>query len=66
MDYNHAPIQSGLPIINPTGGLFYFSDNSNNYPVKDITLNKITGNITINKLPINNYNIGIKYYLKQF
>jgi len=66
LDYNHLPFSSVVPTSNPTRGLYYFSDNSNNYPIKQITLNKTTGVINITKLMVGNYNIGIKYYLKQF
>jgi len=66
LDYNHKPYKSNIPNVNPTKGLYFFSDNSNNYPIKEIILNKNTGIITINKLMVGSYNLGIKYYLKQY
>ena len=66
LNYNHKPFTSINPYVNPSKGMFYFSDHSNNYPIKEILLNNSTGLITINKLMVGNYNIGINYYLKQF
>ena len=66
LDYNHKPYNSDLPDVNPTKGLYFFGDNSNNYPIKEIILDKNTGIITINKLMVGSYNFGIKYYLKQY
>ena len=64
LKYDHLQYLSVLPITQPTKGLFYFSDNSNNYPLKEINLNKKNGIITVNNLDVGNYNININYYLK--
>jgi hypothetical protein len=58
---NYVSISSVLPIINPSTGLFYFSDFSNNPPI-NININKNTGIITFNNnIFVNNYNIGVTY-----
>ena len=65
LDYNHDVYYSTQPNVNPTKGLFYLS-------LLNITLlNKIlidqnTGIINIKKIPVDNYNININYYLKNF
>ena len=66
LDYNHLQYQSNEPNVNPEKGLYFFADNSNNFPIKEINLDKNSGIITINKLMVGTYNFGIKYYLKQF
>ena len=66
LDYNHNIYNTIEPIINPTKGLFFFADFSNNYPINGLTINKTTGSITIKKLNVGNYFVGIKYYLKEF
>jgi hypothetical protein len=66
LDYNHNIYSSIIPTVFPLKGLFYFADNSNNYPIKEIILNKKSGQINITKLAVGNYNIGIKYYVKEF
>jgi photosystem II stability/assembly factor-like uncharacterized protein/uncharacterized protein YjbI with pentapeptide repeats len=66
LDYNHTKFNSSLPVSNPIAGIYYFNDNSNNFPINEILLDKNTGCITITKLMVGNYNIGISYYLKQF
>jgi photosystem II stability/assembly factor-like uncharacterized protein len=64
--YNHPIYTTIQPTINPTKGLFFFADFSNNYLIKGLSINKNTGIITIGKINIGNYFIGIKYYLKEF
>ena len=66
LDYNHVQYKSNEPNVNPAKGLYFFADNSNNFPIKEVILDKNSGIITINKLMVGNYNFGIKYYLKQF
>jgi len=66
LDYNHPRYSTIQPIVNPTKGLFFFADFSNNYPIKELTMNKNTGRITVGKVNVGNYFIGIKYYLKEF
>ena len=54
-----------LPTIVPTKGLFYFNDSSNSFIQSNISLDKFTGEINLyNRIPPNDYNLFINYYLK--
>ena len=66
LTYEHSAYTSDPPTIYPYKGLFYFSDHSNNYPLKEIFLDRMLGTVTVNNLSVGNYNIGINYYLKYF
>jgi len=66
LNYNHKTYISNIPNIYPVKGLFYFSDNSNNYPLSGVFLDRFLGTITVKYLQVGNYNIGINYYLKSF
>ncbi len=54
-----------LPTVVPTKGLFYFNDSSNSFIQSNISLDKFTGEINLyNRIPPNDYNLFINYYLK--